>query len=235
MVLIFIIFTLSIFSEESILKNDFSNLKDGNFYLKKNDYIKFSLIIGAAVAGDEKIRDIVQKNKSKAADSYIMKVNDLGHPLAVIPVFAAGYGTGVLLKDEKLKECSISSAESAALAGSIVMAGKFIFGRARPYKDEGNMKFEPFLFKGDDYSSFPSGHSAIAWAMATPYAENYGRWIYILPASVSLARVYKDKHWSSDVAAGAIIGFVIGNAVNRWKIDEEDDFVLYPNGFVIKY
>lgn len=234
-IILMLIISVLTYSEESILKDDFENFKKGKFYLNKKSGVKFALLIGAAFAGDEKIREVVQKNRSECADSYLMKINDLGHPYAVVPVFIAGYGSGILLKDEELKNTAISSGEAALLSCSIAMAGKFIFGRERPYMNNGNMKFEPLSFKGDNYYSFPSGHSAIAWAMATPYAEKYSRWIYIIPASVSFARVYKDKHWSSDVTTGAIIGFVSGYAINKWKDNKDDRFVLYPNGFVITY
>jgi hypothetical protein len=233
-VIMFVI-TILTYSEECILKSDFKNLRKGNFYLNKKSGFKFALLIGTAFAGDEKIREIVQKNRNKSADNYFMKVNDLGHPYAIIPIFIAGYGSGLLLQNEELKQTAISSGESAILSCSIVMAGKFIIGRERPYMNNGSMKYKPLLFKGDDYYSFPSGHSAIAWALATPYAEKYSRWIYIIPASVSFARVYKDKHWSSDVMAGSIIGFVSGYAINRWKDNKDENFVLYPNGFSIKY
>ena len=232
---IILLLSFTAYSEESILKNDFKNFKTGNFYLNKKTGVKFAILIGVAFAGDEKIRDIVQKNKSESVDSYLLKVNDLGHPYAIAPIFIAGYGSGMLLNNEELKETAVSSAEAAVLAGTVAMAGKFVFGRERPYKDNGNMEFRPFSFKGDDYYSYPSGHSSIAWAMATPYAERYSRWIYLIPASVSYARVYKDKHWSSDVATGAIIGFISGYAINRWKDDNNENFLLYPNGFVMKY
>lgn len=231
----FIISLFSYSSEEVIIKNDIQNLKNGNFYLNKEDGVKFTLIIGAAFAGDEKIREIVRKNRSEAADEYFMKINDLGHPYAILPVFLTGYGSGVILKDEELKKTAISSGEAGMLACTLTMTGKFIFGRARPYSEKGSIEFSPISFRGDDNYSFPSGHSAIAWAMATPYAERYSRWIYLLPASVSYARVYKDKHWSSDVTTGAVLGFVLGYAVNKWKDNSENNFVLYPNGFYVKY
>ncbi|RKY59971.1 MAG: hypothetical protein DRP95_04605 [Candidatus Latescibacterota bacterium] len=69
--------------------------------------------------------------------------------------------------------------------------------------------------------SFPSGHSAIAWAGASLFGRRYPkyRWAYYITASlVSLSRVYLGKHYPSDVLIGAIIGY--GTAELAWHYRE---------------
>jgi hypothetical protein len=66
-----------------------------------------------------------------------------------------------------------------------------------------------------DYLSFPSGHTATAFAAAEFMWQEYkdvNPWIgmtgYITAASVGALRMYNNKHWLSDVVAGAGFGIL---------------------------
>jgi len=67
----------------------------------------------------------------------------------------------------------------------------------------------------NDYS-FPSGHTAGAFAAATVIAREHGRTAgaiaYGAAAAAGYARIANNKHYLSDVVAGAIIGRLIGRA-----------------------
>jgi membrane-associated phospholipid phosphatase len=71
------------------------------------------------------------------------------------------------------------------------------------------------------YDSFPSGHTATAFSLATVVAMEYERtvWVpivaYTVATGVGLSRVTLDKHWLSDVLVGGVIGHVIGRMVVR--------------------
>ncbi len=59
-------------------------------------------------------------------------------------------------------------------------------------------------------SSFPSGHTAAAFVTAGSLAYSYG-WAagipaYVFASAVGISRVKEDRHWASDVVAGAFIG-----------------------------
>ena len=59
-------------------------------------------------------------------------------------------------------------------------------------------------------SSFPSGHSTAAFALATVFAHEYPKLTipcYALASGVALSRIYLGRHYPSDVLAGAVIGF----------------------------
>jgi hypothetical protein len=61
-------------------------------------------------------------------------------------------------------------------------------------------------------SSFPSLHTTLAWALVTPYAQEYDApWLYGLAATVNLGRVASRDHWFSDTVAGAMIGYAWGD------------------------
>jgi membrane-associated phospholipid phosphatase len=61
-----------------------------------------------------------------------------------------------------------------------------------------------FLFnnKGGPTASFPSGHTAVAFSIITPYAQIYHQpWLYTIPFAVGISRILaQDGHWASDVA-----------------------------------
>ncbi|MEO6719333.1 MAG: phosphatase PAP2 family protein [Ferruginibacter sp.] len=68
---------------------------------------------------------------------------------------------------------------------------------------------------GSDYASFPSGHTAEAFASATFMWEEYKEvspWYglagYAVATATGYLRMYNNKHWFSDVVAGAGVGIL---------------------------
>lgn len=103
---------------------------------------------------------------------------------------------------------------SAFLAGSIliqavfVLAVKFLIKRSRPAGEWGA------IYRNSDPHSFPSGHATraamlavIVWGLhLTPLAVILTIWVFL----VSFARVILGVHYLSDVAAGWILGILLG-------------------------
>lgn len=73
--------------------------------------------------------------------------------------------------------------------------------------------------------SFPSGHSAAAfagaWLMRRHYPELTPLW-YSLAVLVGFSRMYLGVHYPGDVLSGALSGTVIAEAT-RWFIDQADE------------
>jgi len=109
---------------------------------------------------------------------------------------------------------------NSMLASSVVTGTlKFSVGRARPYVTADSNSHDFQFNRGwhnDDYRSFPSGHSSLAFAFAAAIsqerAHNQGRSrefdaaMYGTAALVGLSRIALDKHWFSDVLFGAGLG-----------------------------
>lgn len=72
---------------------------------------------------------------------------------------------------------------------------------------------------GQDERSFPSGHTSNAFALAAVVERHYG-WKagipgYALASLVGVSRLQRNKHYLSDVLAGATLGYVVGRTVVR--------------------
>lgn len=93
---------------------------------------------------------------------------------------------------------------------------KPMMARPRPSLDIGSI----IVGNSSTDFSFPSGHAAIAWAMAYLLAkkEPRFRWVfYMLAGAISFSRIYLGKHYPMDVVAGGLLGWGIGFIVLRMK------------------
>ncbi len=192
-------------------------------------------VIAAASIGafflDEPVRDHVITNPSGFKKGFSEITDVFGEKTIVVPAVAGAYGLGrFVFKDPKLQLTAFQSAEAILATGLITEGIKISAGRARPFMNEGNDSFHPFSWSDDRYKSFPSGHASLAFAVFTPFAENYSRWLYLIPASVTAGRVFQDKHWVSDVLFGSFIGFISG-----YMFAHNENIQLLPGGVVVKF
>lgn len=70
------------------------------------------------------------------------------------------------------------------------------------------------------FNSFPSGHTAVSFALAAVLSKRFPRLmapLYIIAALVGASRVYLGSHYPSDVVAGALLGLAIGWLVDNLK------------------
>lgn len=102
---------------------------------------------------------------------------------------------------------AILGVESLLVNGGI----KSMFRRARPiWDDEGAPR--PHNLRTPLSSSFPSGHASAAFTAAVVLGHGDPLWpvYYGVAGVVASSRVYVKIHHASDVAAGALLGVLLG-------------------------
>ncbi len=86
---------------------------------------------------------------------------------------------------------------------------------------------------GEDYS-FPSGHTAAAFTTAGVVTRRYGGWLGGLSIGLGIltgmGRMEDEKHYASDVVAGATIGWIIGRTVARKDPNDKTAWQVVPFG-----
>src|SRR3989441_211873 len=170
---------------------------------------------GAAMAlamkGDGEIHDRVVESDSVSAGRAARKFEPLGRSEIEAAALGALYVMGRGAKNERLVATTGTAFDAYLWSMIIASVMKGAFGRERPGRGSGNGEF----FARD--SIFPSGHTTRSFAIAAVFADHYGRKTalvaYPLAALIGLATVEEDKHWLSDVVAGAGLGLAIGRGI----------------------
>jgi membrane-associated phospholipid phosphatase len=176
--------------------------------------------VGLTYIFDEDIRDKLQGAKSNDLDKAADVGNILGSPYLHIGLAAALYGGAIIADSPKYKEMGEMLGESVILADATTLVLKQAIGRARPFVAGDKGSFRLFQFK-NDYDSMPSMHTASSFAMASVLSATsesiLAKLTYYAAATfVGFSRMYKDKHWASDIVLGAAIGELCGRVVTRY-------------------
>ncbi len=138
-----------------------------------------------------------------------------------------------------VEDVGLHTTEALVLATGITSVLKGVLGRSRPYVTHDSLPNDFHFgkgFSGEDNASFPSTHTAVAFAAASSLTSELARewpghtW-FVAPVTygtatlVGLARMYTDKHWASDVAFGAGFGVFSGLKVVRYAHAHPDNYV----------
>ncbi len=160
--------------------------------------------IGASLVGGLLVHPLDSSVKGSVDLVYIEPLLDAGnlyldsvHALSgavALRLVAQGWGS------EEAIGASSHMLRALVLANAMVAPLKLGVGRRRP--------------DGSNRLSFPSGHSANAFALATALARRYGGRVavpaYALAALVPVARIHERHHYLSDVVTGAGLGTLAG-------------------------
>ncbi len=153
----------------------------------------------------------------------------IGQP-GSIGVAAGLYAIGRGTDHARIEDMGLHATEAILIANLVSGGIKVIAGRARPEVDVENPRDFQFFrgLKGGQFQSFPSGHTTSAFAFATAISSELVRWqpgtrwtvgpvLYAGATLAGVSRMYNNKHWASDVLAGAAIGTFVGTKVVRYQ------------------
>jgi membrane-associated phospholipid phosphatase len=170
--------------------------------------------IGTVVAFDEDIERGIRHARTNTMTNIFDNIQPLGNEYA-IGIVGTFYIYGEIFKDPRAKTTALDAISATAIASGIVTNSfKYVIGRGRPTDGHGAYNFQPF--SGQD--SFSSGHTTEAFVLASVITEHYNApWVqvtsYGLASAVGYARLNNNRHWPSDVLAGATIGTFVGKTV----------------------
>jgi membrane-associated phospholipid phosphatase len=171
--------------------------------------------IGGAAFVDLQVRERALTWDSDAAKNVAKVANQV--PLAAGLAAVLGYVGGRAFDHPDLENSSRRIGISMAVAGVATELIKWPVGRVRPDdSDTETDNYQPF----SGNLSFPSGHTSLSFAWATAVdRETKAGWVpwvvYPIATVVGWARVRDDKHWASDVVAGAALG-----GWTAWKTED---------------
>ncbi len=176
------------------------------------------LTAGAMVI-DQSVRHAIVRDTSVLPSVLVRAGDAFGNIVYVYPTLAAGTLAGLAFGSKDLEGVSWRALQSTVVGGAAALLLKSAVGRRRPdVVPNTAFSFRPFTFKGN---SLPSGHTTVAFALATSLAaETKDHWtdaLFFGAASLTgFSRINDDRHWLSDIVFGAAVGIVSARVVQRW-------------------
>lgn len=177
-----------------------------------NEFFWYGGLTYLTYKNDGHIQHWVQERRSK-------KTRDIAKIGNAFPAVGTIYLTGTyLLGDEKQRKFASTGLESVGIALFTTEVISLATKRERP---DGTA------------NSFPSSHTAAAFALATVISDEYGEadkavpyLAYGLATLTAYGRLNDNKHWGSDVLAGALIGYYTAKTVQ--KINTSNNIKIRP-------
>lgn len=181
----------------------------GNFLALFSEKNIYPLLIGgaaSAIAAQNFDDEILHRRGVRWEPSAIGEIGGtVGGPVVVISTVTGLLIGGHYSKNERFHSFTYALAQGTVINEGMVQGLKVAFGRTRP--------------DGSDNRSLPSGHAATAFMIATIAQRYYGRTAGIIGYSaatfIAFSRLRANKHWVSDLTAGATLGYIVGSSVCR--------------------
>jgi len=196
----------------------------------KYQFLGFGLFAGATYiihTQDLKIHNFAQSKRTSLTNNISKYgLEPIGSGIYSMSGFALLGLHGIIFKNNRSLNTALLGAKTYLITGLVVTIPKILINRHRPYHDT---PANPNIFVGPSiklYESFPSGHTTSAFALATIIASEYNNNLFIpitaysIAGLVGLSRINDNKHWASDVLAGAVFGWAMGKFL--YKINKKN-------------
>ncbi len=178
------------------------------------------LAIGAEAvifANDQEIYDAAIRNREDPIFGGVVDVGTTIEPVGFMgrtnPIYLAALGAGYAFNVRVLRTIPTEILESHLIAGGVRNLGKLLVGRKHPYDNAG-----PYEFDFGKGTSFPSGHTSVAFELATIASMNAHSLpvtiaAYSLASAMAVQRIESGNHWPSDAFISAVYGTLVSRTV----------------------
>ena len=195
-------------------------------------YASFSLFTYRYL--DNVIKKISQTNQNKTAFNIFKTFGDAGLGTSSIIITGASGITALITKNKRFEKVAVILAGSHIINDFITNQSKITFQRHRPNTGD---TYNTFDWRGGPKKneSFISSHTSNAFTTATAFAIcfNNKKWVpiaaYSVAGIVGLSRIYQNQHWASDVLAGAAVGFLSAEGMNKLYSIAGKKFTFLPS------
>ena len=170
-------------------------------------------LLAEANALDSAIYDAVARTPTPLLDVAVTRLANLSN-YSRISISIAG---ALAAMDGRRGRRAAARGLTAVAASSLTadLLAKHLFPRSRPERSPANTGR---MARMPTSSSFPSGHTASAFAFASSVAPDYpvlSLPLYALAGMVGYSRMHTGVHYLSDVLGGAVLGLAVGTGARR--------------------
>lgn len=176
--------------------------------------------VALVALADESLQEELQAHRSEGKDDVARVFKRMGEPPVYVLPALGSIAAGVILGDDRVTRAGGRITAGLVTAGVVTNLLKPLVGRRRPTGNLDAFEFTPF----SNQDSWPSGHTAMAFALATGLGDE----LHSTPVTVLLygaagltswSRLNDNRHWGSDVLAGALVGITSVKLMNgRWRV-----------------
>ena len=219
--LIFYLFIFFVFCYASNVKSE--EILEHTYGDLQSSFVQWpvAILVGGGIASailyryDDDVQDYFSHHQ---ISSKYDKIGDrVGNPYILSGLIAANYGVSLLANNQEFKLFSETLAEAAVFNAIMVEGLKYSFRRTRP---------------NGDILSFPSGHSATAFTIASVFQSMEG-WKFGVPAyavasAISFSRIDANEHHLTDVVFGAALGTCIGLGTSLFHKQGNTHLLISP-------
>lgn len=210
-------------------------------HARRTQWVRFGAALGAIALAheyDDDVRDHFETVTAAPGTEPDTKDGQDAAP-AVLALGGTWIAAAIGDEDDGRREAGMML-EAAAFSGVSAYALKELASRERPFETADADAWN------EDGDSFPSMHTATAFAIGTVLAESGNdrvRWLrrtigYGLAAGTAYARMDHDAHWLSDTVAGAALGIATARFVMKQREDDRRGRVTFeplPGGVAVGY
>jgi membrane-associated phospholipid phosphatase len=203
------------------------NLGDDLKHIPRRNSLYWLAAGSAMTAGIHPADDYINEHLSGSdfADAFFVPGKYIGSFPVMLGASFTTYLVGRTRHVGWVQHLGMDLIEATLLSEGITQGLKVAIRRDRPLRDDGT--------RASGFS-FPSGHAAVTFATATVLQQHLG-WkaavpTYLVASYVAMSRLHDERHFASDVVAGATEGIIIGRSVTYHGRNYYASPIFVPGG-----